>query len=104
MKRVIAKPLYIAGFKALLARGFDPERHLNPLQEQLEKGKPIPDNYRDHALKRPLTGYRACHVGTHQGQNLVLIYRDSGRRISWEALDEHDAAYRALESEVTAQH
>ena len=96
MKKNVQQALYLDGLAQLVAEGFDPEQDLLPVQEILEAGKDLPQDYRDHALLAPLTGYRACHLGAFKGRTVVLVYRDTGRRISWEALGEHDAAYQAI--------
>jgi len=58
-----------ADFKLALKRGFDPER-LNFAVGLLAEGKPLPENFEDHALKGKLKGFRDCHITP----DWILIY------------------------------
>lgn len=97
MKAVIPREQYLRQLRALYANGFDAYRDLLPVQDALAAARALHPSYRDHALSAPLAGYRACHLGEFKGNTLVLIYRDTGRRISWEAIGEHDSTYTEMQ-------
>lgn len=60
-KRVQASPRHRKDAEALLAAAL----------ELLLVDKPLPENYRDHALVGDWVGYRECHIKP----DLLLIYR-----------------------------
>jgi mRNA interferase YafQ len=45
--------------------------------EQLAQDIPLPDNWKDHALKQNMSGYRECHIGGAGDWLLVYEKRDT---------------------------
>lgn len=52
------------------SRGKDVSK-LNPVIDLLCKEEPLPEKYRDHALKGDWEGYRECHIEP----NWLLVYK-----------------------------
>lgn len=62
--------LFVKSVKRLLRSGrFDKDR-LDNIIVMLASGKPLPQNYRDHALSGDWQGRRECHIES----NLLLVY------------------------------
>jgi len=70
MLRLVTTNLFKKQLKRCRKRGWD----MNALDEVvtlLQKGKPLPEEYRDHGLSGDRTGQRDCHIKP----DWVLIYR-----------------------------
>jgi len=57
-------------YKAIIKRGYDPQR-LQEVLELLCAEQPLPPKYRDHSLSGNYDGHRECHILS----DWLLIYK-----------------------------
>lgn len=62
---------YRKTFRRLSKNGNFPRQEIDRIVQMLVSGNPLPQKYRDHALKGKFTGYRECHIQS----DLLLMYR-----------------------------
>ena len=55
----------------------------------LQRKHPLPEKYKDHALKGNWHGFRGCHIGN----DLVLIYQYQGEDLYLARLNTHSEVF-----------
>ncbi len=76
--------------KDLKAIGLVPE--LIDVLHALVKDLPVPEKYKDHALKGDLKQYRECHLRP----DLLLAYQTTSDRVKLIAVDNHNNLFKVL--------
>lgn len=76
--------------KDLKAIGLVPE--LIDVLHALVKDLPVPEKYKDHALKGDLKQYRECHLRP----DLLLAYQTTNDRVKLIAVDNHNNLFKVL--------
>lgn len=76
--------------KDLKAIGLVPE--LIDVLHALVKDLPVPEKYKDHALKGDLKQYRECHLRP----DLLFAYQTTSDRVKLIAVDNHNNLFKVL--------
>jgi mRNA interferase YafQ len=83
MYKVFLSKDFIKSAHRLERSGKFKKEEVNDILRLLALGKPLPANYRDHALKGDMRGRRECHVS----RNILLTYRKDNEVLLLIALD-----------------